>query len=486
MEASGFNGAANFNDEQGLTVLLDAFGPSFTIEEIAYAYCKAGKNAEAAAESLALSAGEDSSGGVVIEKKNNNNNKTTSDNSKGSKKKKKKKYRPVSIGSVSDVMGKQYVNRTTTSRCNGGEADTKPKVLPMPESWAEKAESCSSGDGVLHQDMEDFLFTMLGDGYKLDRDLIRDVLDSCGYDMEKSMKNLFSLSTSASDEINEVLGNSNDKSAGSCLTLEEPSQGEHINSTEGNVDRAVNTYGIESNVEEKERFDLHKELLGALFKTPDRLEVPELPTKRIVRPTRGANYGNLVLEPPKDSFSDRKTPVVYQQHHTEDDADEEDRYQVLRKSVKEYRSTTKEYYQAAVDAFSKGDRVRADKLMEQGHFFQKKARDADEESNLMIFKPGKAETQGDIVLDLQDGGAKEAIRLLKCHISSFAGIPSIKHLKVIIDTKEGDAKKGSRRRLAVLRLLEEESIKWVEAENSGTLLIHLDSINPKKLSFLKK
>lgn len=38
----------------------------------------------------------------------------------------------------------------------------------------------------------------------------------------------------------------------------------------------------------------------------------------------------------------------------------------------------------------------------------------------------------------------------------------------------------------VVRLLEEESIKWVEAENAGTLLIQLDSINPKKLKFLKK
>lgn len=100
----------------------------------------------------------------------------------------------------------------------------------------------------------------------------------------------------------------------------------------------------------------------------------------------------------------------------------------------------------------------------QGHFFQKKARESDEESNKMILKPRlasfkmkfcgvfflppftlvghwlqfigsnidnfsfigfhvrNAETQGDIVLDLHEGGAKEAIRLLKCHLSSFSGI----------------------------------------------------------------
>lgn len=38
----------------------------------------------------------------------------------------------------------------------------------------------------------------------------------------------------------------------------------------------------------------------------------------------------------------------------------------------------------------------------------------------------------------------------------------------------------------VLKLLEEESIKWVEGENAGTLLIQLDSINRKKLTFIKK
>ncbi|XP_062013170.1 putative nuclear RNA export factor SDE5 [Rosa rugosa] len=495
MEASGFNGASRFDDEQGLRVLLDAFGPAFSLEEIASAYCKAGKNAEAAAETLALSAtsaGEESSAVVSDDGGIGKKDKTTSDNGSGNSRGAKTKYRSVSVGSVSGVIGKHYGNKTTSSGGNGGKAlrvDSKSKVLPIPESWVEKAESCSSsaGDDVLHQDMEDFLFNMLGEGFKLDRDVIRDVLDSCGYDMEKSMENLISLSTSASDERNEVISNSNDKSAGSYLKLEESSQRKPINSTEGNGDRASNTNEVESTGKEKKRLDLQKELLAALFNAPERPEEPELSKTRIVRSTKGyADYGHLVLEPPKDSFSDHKTPVVYQQHHTEEDADDEVRYQVLRKSVKEYRSTMKEYYQAAVDAFSKGDRIRADKLMEQGHFFQKKAREADEESNKMILKPRDAETQGDIVLDLHEGGAKEAIRLLKCHLSSFSGISSIKHLKVIIDTKDRDILKGSRRRLAVLKLLEEESIKWVEGDNAGTILIQLDSINRKKLTFLKK
>ena len=37
----------------------------------------------------------------------------------------------------------------------------------------------------------------------------------------------------------------------------------------------------------------------------------------------------------------------------------------------------------------------------------------------------------------------------------------------------------------ILKLLEQESIKWVEGETAGTILIRLDSIDRKRLSFLK-
>lgn len=37
----------------------------------------------------------------------------------------------------------------------------------------------------------------------------------------------------------------------------------------------------------------------------------------------------------------------------------------------------------------------------------------------------------------------------------------------------------------VMKLLEEESIEWTEG-NAGTILIPLDKVNPKTLSFTKK
>ena len=50
------------------------------------------------------------------------------------------------------------------------------KVMPMSELWEVEAKSCSPKYDHLHQEMEDFLFKMLGDGFQLDRDVIRQVL----------------------------------------------------------------------------------------------------------------------------------------------------------------------------------------------------------------------------------------------------------------------------------------------------------------------
>ncbi|XP_021902325.1 putative nuclear RNA export factor SDE5 [Carica papaya] len=90
-----------------------------------------------------------------------------------------------------------------------------------------------------------------------------------------------------------------------------------------------------------------------------------------------------------------------------------------------------------------------------------------------------------MMLDLHEVGAKDAIRLLKCHLSSLAGIPCIKYLKVVLEGNDEDISKGARRRL-VMKLLERESITWSEDENIGTISIRLDIVDPKSLSFAKK
>lgn len=95
---------------------------------------------------------------------------------------------------------------------------------------------------------------------------------------------------------------------------------------------------------------------------------------------------------------------------------------------------------------------------------------------LCLFIIRNDEAQDEMTLDLHDLGAKDALRLLKRHLLSFSGIPcksvfsqlyfsiklftvieiigislsfpsAFKSLKVILETKDEDATKGSRRRM---------------------------------------
>ncbi|KAL4349264.1 hypothetical protein AHAS_Ahas10G0024600 [Arachis hypogaea] len=252
-----------------------------------------------------------------------------------------------------------------------------------------------------------------------------------------------------------------------------------------NGDRTVaSNKGVESHQKQKHKDELQKEILSALFKGYQRCE--EAPKKTVKDLNNSSRYKHVVFEPPEDTMEEYKIDMDFSlrdaTNGTYPDVEDED-YQCVRRAVKEYRATMNEYYKAAVDAFANGDKFKAEKLIDQGNFFLKKAREADEESSRMIVEPKTSEAQ-EMLLDLHDHGSREAIRLLKCHLSSLAGIPSFEYLKVIIDASNQENTKGSRRR-AILKLLEQEAIKWIEGETAGTILIRLDSIDRKKLSFLK-
>jgi len=65
----------------------------------------------------------------------------------------------------------------------------------------------------------------------------------------------------------------------------------------------------------------------------------------------------------------------------------------------------------------------------------------------------------------------------------FLSTSAYEYLKVMVHAN--DNPKGSRRRLRVLKLLEQESIAWVEGDTADTILIRLSNIDPKSLSFVK-
>ncbi|KAK9267645.1 hypothetical protein L1049_010076 [Liquidambar formosana] len=403
----------------------------------------------------------------------------------------KQKRRPASVGTVSCVLGKDYIRPTPLA--TGFSIRTKPlkldsKELSESEIWGEEAKSDLAKDDGMHKDIEEFLFKLLGDGFQMDRDLIRDVLVHCGYDMQKSMEKLLDLSAATLDKRKGYLGESTEKFTDFYPKSESLSCQSKLLHTENygsNGNRVLNTNGIEVPRQQKEINDLEKEVLAALFNAPERLE--EFPEKTLATRamTRSRAVGEVVVEPLEDPTVEHKIDAMYLQKSNVDDVHEEDNYQVLRRAVEEYRVTMKEYYKAAVNAFAEGDRVRAGKLLEQGHFFHRKAREADEESAQKIFETRDVETQDVLSLDLHDHGAKEAIRLLKCHLSSLSGIHSIKYLKVVMETNDEDITKGARKR-RIMKLLEKESIKWIEEGNAGTILVCLDKINPKRLSFATK
>ncbi|MBA0739760.1 hypothetical protein Gogos_012997, partial [Gossypium gossypioides] len=91
----------------------------------------------------------------------------------------KQKARPVSGGTVSSMLGKGYMKSVPLA--NGSYPGTKPmkvdsKEMPMSLFWGEELDPSSQNEDRMHKDMEDFLFKMLGDGFRLERDMIREVL----------------------------------------------------------------------------------------------------------------------------------------------------------------------------------------------------------------------------------------------------------------------------------------------------------------------
>ncbi|KAJ6377154.1 hypothetical protein OIU76_026177 [Salix suchowensis] len=516
MEVSTSNKLNCDDEEKALEGLLEAFGSGFSLEQIASAYCKAGRNADLAVQIL-----QDMEGGASTSSSHTSNveailnvgssgssnvedvlSEASTESSNGYILKKcdangkfrnvKQKWCAVSGGTVSSVLGKSYISSRPVG--NGSCVTTKPlkldeKEFPTSELWGEEPKQTQSNHDRMHKDMEDFLFKMLGDGFQLEREMIRQVLDACGYDMQKSMEKLLNLSAVILDKRNNYVAKSTGKLTDARSNSGGPSSQKNIQlmSSHGGANRISNANGVESPGQGKERNNLQKEVLNSLFNAAERSE--ELSRRITKAERRSIVYGEPVVEPPTDVTLEKRTDFADFRQDYDNEVlsveDEDDSYQLLRKAWKEYRTTMNEFYKAAGDAFAKGDDERANKLMDEGNFFRDKAYEVDEESTQEIFGTKNVETQDQMLLDLHEHGAKDAIRSLKSNFLLLSGIPSFNYLKVIIETNEEDATRGARRRL-IMKLLEKESIKWTEGTDAGTILIQLDNIDPKRLSFAKK
>ncbi|GMH05441.1 hypothetical protein Nepgr_007281 [Nepenthes gracilis] len=474
-------------EESALKSLLDAFGSMFSLEDISSAFCKAGRDVDLAGEIL-YAMRSSSDGKTQSETSSESSNNNGSDESyctigNANLKALKSKQQPVSMGTVSSVLGKNYVRSTPWA--NKTQNRTKPLKLEANQLSTFRSQKLSllEKDARLHKDFENFLFEMLGNGFQLDRDVIREVLGHCGYDMEKSIEELLDPTTRNLDEIDNV-----HEGIKMLSDLENPTcQKEMLNL------KSTRTNGIEVPRKQEKSNQHQKEILDALFSVPERCKPPERACR--IWPEKSSRaYGQVVTRPLEDVFEECKIKtecnIKTTNMHEDMMEDEEDSYQVLRQAVKEYRATMKEYYKAAAEAFAKGDRTRAGRLMQEGQFFYEKACKADDESAQKISeisgRDWETQEESERTLDLQNHDVKEAIRLVKCHLCTLSGIPSFTHLKIITGMNGEEASKGARKQRLVIKLLEKESIKWTEDETSRAILIQLDEINPKRLSFAKK
>ncbi|KAJ6814055.1 putative nuclear RNA export factor SDE5 [Iris pallida] len=463
-------------ETRALAALLDAFHPCFSLEEIASAYCRAGSDLTKAGEILCESQ-ESVMGTAVIKQDCATNLALHEDsadcsnhfNSKGTKPKKL----TASVGSISSVLGKSYSRSISSkkelleptkplkwevkgSMLNGSEVD-----LPKSDSVHSKQELC---------DMEDFLSAMLGTGFQLSRDVIREVLGDCGYDMKKGMEELLAMSAKALtngkliDSFTEENCTGSLPKCKSCIPEERLQRGL-----------------TEQTALEKDLSNLSRELLLSMFNAPDRSEEPRKRLEWGLNRTRVA--GRVVTKPPCDiDFLPPTNFFGMMQPDVDHVADQNDNYQALRIAAKEHWEKMKEFYKAAIDAFSDGDHPKANNLLEEGRRHNQMAREAEEHSAKLILKSKNSEVQSDVPLDLHTHSAKESVDLLKQHLKMLAN-NVFRYLKVTVNTDMEDSTKGRRKRL-VIKLLERESIKWTEeVGNPGTIVIDLMEIDPNKLSF---
>lgn len=500
------------DDEKNLEWLLEAFGSKISVDDMAAAYCQADHDLHKASEILCNMLGSSSSndipistddltrapassvgsadnhvgkfyetrilsqpkptncGGLVgtVSGADNTRSATSINEPPKVLSRSKPKKSGISVGTVSGIIGAHYGR----SRASSKEARdiTKPVKLmsnefPASQIWDEKPQPVNATSTTMNKDVEQFLLKMLGEGFKLDVGVIKEVVGGCGYDVRESMEKLMDMSSP---------------------TLDLPAT---TSSTGGQTKSMDTCRDLDIKCEEKLQFrnsagsgraHLEKEVLCNLFTVPERSEVGAREILPIREP-RTRRYG-VVTEPLEDRVPDLRTPIVMKVTNADGNEHIEDNYDTLREAAIEFWTTMKKYYRAAADAYANGSYELADKLIKEGHFFMAKAREANETSANML-----TQTRDDdeaISIDVTNYEPKEAIRLLKTQLKSMSGIPSIHYLKVNVGTDDITKQKARKRLMS--KLLERDSISWTEEQDGKIMAIQVDAINPKRLSFNKK
>lgn len=477
------------DDQNNLNYLLEAFGSVVSLEDIASAYCQAGRDIDITTDILCSK--QDSAVGSSTSKTLESTESAvsvysgcSSDNpsEKAVVARVKPKRSSASMGTVSCVIGREYI--TPKPQPNESHENHKPVKLnsddfPVSEIWKENEvlETTSSGESMNH-DMEEFLFKMLGEGFQQDMSVIHDVVGQCGYDMQTCVDKLLDLSASTLEKSDDVV----------CMAAGNKTEiGVDLESMQSNG-KSVNSYSVSTDELTlprggKKNNDIQREVLESLFRVPRKIEEKSESARPVRLKTRRSPYGQVVTKPLEETFIGDFTFITRQPVNNRDDEGNNNEYEELRKAVIEYWTAMKVYYKAAVDAFTNEDNEKAQKCLEMGHFFMKKARESDEKSAQKLI--GNSDEQEEFLLNMHYFEPKDAVKHLRLQLTSLGGLPSFSCLKVVVGTNGEDTKEGRRKRL-ITKLLEKEGIPWTEEGNGWIISIRIDQIDPKKLSFANK
>ncbi|KAL7081994.1 hypothetical protein ACP275_14G073300 [Erythranthe tilingii] len=453
---------ADQKEQRALKNLLEVF-VTLSVEEVSSAYREAKGDESKAAEILVkVEAMEDLS--TTCSSSSGNYDVGSSSSSNASdvfgyefKQKNKSKKVVASAGTVSAMLGKDYVRSVSKK------GSSKLKGF-HEESWSK-------------EEAEQFLCSMLGDDCELSLALVSDVLCQCGYNIDNALDALLELSASSKEqgsgyfdctrrEDAQYLRESNDRLIdrisdsnfwSSDVELQDnvwftrnrnPSK--ISESTESHP--STETGNMES--------ELPHKVLESLFNMPS--------PKSTEHQSNTMNWKNVVKK--LTSLGQRLEPDNNgkgQLSHANGDE-----YHVLRGAAQQHWDSMKLYYQKASTAYTTGEKEYASFLSEQGRLKSKMAREADEKASQNIFTARNKSIENMITIDLHGQHIKQGMKLLKLHLLFGAFVQSVRSFRVI--TGCGSHGVGrSKLKNSVINLLKKEGIAYSE-ENSGTLLIRLD------------
>ncbi|XP_075519676.1 SMR domain-containing protein At5g58720-like [Primulina tabacum] len=463
-------------DQRNLRNLLMAFS-SVSLEEVHTAYKEAKRDPDVAAKILAnvveSAARQDQS--TTCSSSSGNDNVGSSSSSFASEvfgdanefpqvvfnRKSKPKWKKVSAaaGTVSTVLGKDYVRST-------------------PKKGSYKLKRFHE-ESLNWKETEQFLCSMLGEECELSLAVVRDVLGQCGDDLEKALDVLLELSATSKEQVH----------GGYESAIREDTQ--YLpESNDGLTDRTLDSHFHSSDIKFKDnpwftrnhcrdlskiigsseshisseieylKSELPQQLLESLFNMPT-------PKTTECEPST-MNWRNVVKK--LTSLGQRsETGDGEQQKTVQANGDE---YLALRSTAKQHWESMKSYYQKATTAFANGEKEHAAYLSEQGRSHNKMAREADEKASQDIFTARNKSIENVITIDLHGQNVKQAMRLLKLHLLFGAYVRSVRSFKVITGCGSHGLGK-SKVKSSVVNLLKKEGIAWSEV-NQGMLFIRLD------------